>query len=45
MPELGAGADGAPLLWVVREGAVVGATEELTREALGSFGTAGRRES
>jgi hypothetical protein len=36
------GAEGAPPLRVVRDGV---ATEELAREALGSLGIAGRRES
>jgi hypothetical protein len=45
MPELGAGAEEAPPLRIVREGAAVGAAEEPAREALGSLGTVSRRES
>jgi hypothetical protein len=41
MPELVAGAEGAPPVRVVQAGAV----EEPAREALGSLGTAGQRES
>jgi hypothetical protein len=41
MPELVAGAEGAPPLQVVQEGAAAGAAEKPAQETLGSLGTAG----
>jgi hypothetical protein len=42
---VGSRSRGAPPIRVVREGAAAGAIEEPAREALGSLGTTGRRES